>query len=134
MLDSFFDRILRLVLPERKSKGYLPDFVVIFAVLFLADVILGALGSAGPVFKWIFLAANVPFGALFVWVESSYVGDAAYLLGIRVGEIGGGIVFLFVVLAQSMLYLFLYERLIKKRIRPVVRAASSQGGHPAHAD
>ena len=121
MLDSSFDRILNFVFPKRKGKGYLPDFFVIFAVVFLADWILGVLSSAGPVFKWIFLVFNIPFGVIYVWMESSYVGDTAYLLGARIGEFGGLLIFIFIVLAQSLVYLFLYERVIKKRFRPVAR-------------
>jgi len=120
MLDSSFSRILDLIYPEKKSrvpKGYLPDFFVITAVVFLVDIIVGAMGGLSPVFKWIFFALNIPFGTIYVWMESSYVGDAPYMLGLKIGEIASMFIFLLIVLAQSLVYLGAYEWMKKNRGR-----------------
>jgi len=126
MLDSSFSRILDLVYPEKKFRtrqGYLADFFVIAAVVFLVDVFVGAMGGLSPIFKWIFLALNIPFGTIYVWMESSYIGDATYMLGLKIGEIASMFIFLFIVLAQSLVYLGVYERMKKNRGRREPRAA-----------
>jgi hypothetical protein len=99
-----------------KNKVW-PDFIVITAIVLLVDWILGVLGAFGPIFKWIFLIFNIPFGAIYVWMESSWEGTHYLMLGHRVGDFGSLFIFLFVVLAQSCVYFAVYEWIKKRRMK-----------------
>jgi diacylglycerol kinase len=92
----------------------LQHLVIIGVVVLILDWILGAMCASGMLPEWAFLLFNIPFGAIYVWMESSWVGTHYRMLGQNVGDIGSGVVFLFVVMAQSLCYFALYEWLRKK--------------------
>ena len=71
--------------------------------------------ASGTLPDWTFLLLNVPFGAIYVWMESSWVGTHYEMLGRTVGDVGSGVLFLFVVMAQSLCYFALYEWLRNRR-------------------
>ncbi|MCX6565946.1 MAG: hypothetical protein NTW38_05915 [Candidatus Aminicenantes bacterium] len=97
------------------KKKMFCDWIVVAALVLLVDWILGIFSSFGLA-KLIFLIFNIPFGVFYVWMESSWVGDYSYMLGLKIGEFGGLLVFLFVVLAQSLVYLAIYEWIKRKRV------------------
>jgi hypothetical protein len=82
---------------------------VIGITMLVLDWIMGAMCAAGTLPHWVFLLSNLPFGALYVWMESSWVGTRYEMFGRTIGDIGSGLVFLFTVMAQSLAYTFLYE-------------------------
>jgi len=59
---------------------------------------------------WVFLLANVPFGGVYVWMESSWVGTRYVMLGHNVGDGVSLLISAGVVLAQGGLYSFLWSR------------------------
>lgn len=99
----------------------LRHLAVIGVAVLILDWILGAMCASGSLPHWVFLLFNIPFGAMYVWMESSWAGTHYQMLGYTFGEIGSGVVFLFTVTAQSLCYFALYEWLRKKRSRKVSR-------------
>ena len=90
-------------------------FTVIGAGVFLLDWFLGIMCAWGIFPLWVFFVFNVPFGAIYVWMESSYEGDYSRMLGLNIGEFGSLIVFMIIVVAQSLFYFALYELMRKMR-------------------
>jgi len=90
-------------------------WVAVALVVLIVDWIVGAMCASGTLPHWVFLLFNIPFGALYVWMESSWVGTHYEWLGQTVSDAGSLAVFLFVVVAQSLLCFALYECLRKKR-------------------
>ncbi|MHB9030358.1 MAG: hypothetical protein ACYC9O_16455 [Candidatus Latescibacterota bacterium] len=82
----------------------------------ILDWIVGAMCTAGALPQWVFLLLNIPFGAIYVFMESSWTGTHYQIFGQIVGDLGSGTVFLFVVMAQSLCYFFLFELFRKKRV------------------
>ena len=97
----------------------LRNLVVIGVAVLILDWILGAMCASGALPHWVFLLFNIPFGVLYVWMESSWVGTHYEMLGYTFGDVGSLIVFLFVVAAQSLCYFALHEWWRKKRCRKV---------------
>jgi hypothetical protein len=78
---------------------------------------LGMLCASGVAPLWTFLVANSPFGAVYVWMESSWSGTHYVMLGQRAGDIGSLIIWAAVALAQGSLYCVLWHVLTGKRPR-----------------
>jgi len=91
-----------------KTKWGRP-FAIIGAGVFLFDWFLGVMCAWGIFPLWVFFIFNIPFGAGYVWMESSYEGDHSRMLGLNIGDFGSLIVFLIVIAAQSLFYFALYE-------------------------
>lgn len=94
----------------------LREFGVVLGTVLLMDWALGVLCASGHLPHWVFLLLNLPFGALYVLMESSWVGTHYELWGWRFGDLGSLAVFLFVVIAQSLLN-FLAWRMVRGRRR-----------------
>jgi hypothetical protein len=99
----------------------LRHLVIIVASVFFLDWILGALCASGMWPVWTFLSLNLPFGAFYVWMESSWMGTHYEMLGHNVGDVGSLVIFLFVVLAQSLFYFALFEWIRRRCGRPLNR-------------
>jgi len=97
----------------------LRHLAVIGVAVLILDWILGALCASGPLPHWVFLLFNIPFGSLYVWMESSWTGTHYEMLGCTFGDLGSGVVFLLTVMAQSLCYFAFYEWLRKKCGREV---------------
>lgn len=83
-------------------------YLKIFVVLLLLDWALGAAQASHLVPLWIFLAANFPFGAIYVWFELHWTGTQ-YLLGDQaVSESWPLLSFFPIVLVQAWLYYLLF--------------------------
>jgi len=98
----------------------LRDLAVIGVAVLILDWMLGAMCASGGMPRWVFLLFNIPFGAMYVWMESSWVGTHYEMLGYTFGDVGSLIVLLFVIAAQSLFYFALYEWWRPKRSRKVV--------------
>jgi len=101
----------------------LREFGVVLGTVLLMDWALGVLCASGHLPHWVFLLFNLPFGGLYVLMESSWVGTHYELWGWRFGDLGSLAVFLFVVVAQSLLY-FQAWRMARER----KRASSAASG------
>ncbi len=99
------------------KQQWLQHLVVIGVSVFILDWVLGGLCASGALPAWAFLPLNIPFGALYVWMESSWVGTRYEMLGRTVGDAGSLILFLFVVLAQSLCYFAFFEWILRRRSR-----------------
>lgn len=97
----------------------------VFGIVLLVDWALGVLCASGHLPHWVFLLLNLPFGALYVLMESSWVGTHYELWGWRFGDLGSLVVFLFVVIAQSLLY-FLAWRMVRGRRRTLTTAPATK--------
>jgi uncharacterized membrane protein YphA (DoxX/SURF4 family) len=93
----------------------LRDLLVIGVAVLILDWILGAMCASGGMPRWVFLLFNIPFGAMYVWMESSWVGTHYEVLGYTFGDDVSLVVFLFVIAAQSHFYFALYEWWRRKR-------------------
>ncbi len=93
----------------------LRNLALIAGTLLALDWLIGVLCASGILPPWVFFLPNIPFGALYVWLESSWVGTHYEILGHIVGDIESLAVFLFIVVAQSLLYFALLEQWMKKR-------------------
>lgn len=96
-----------------------------FGIVLVMDWALGVLCASGHLPHWVFLLLNLPFGGLYVLMESSWVGTHYELLGWRFGDLGSLAVFLFVVIAQSLLY-FQAWRTVRGRRRTSTAATESK--------
>ena len=94
--------------------------VIIGLIVLILDWTLGVMCASGILPHWVFLLFNIPFGAMYVWMESSWAGTHYQMLGHTFGDIGSGVVFLLTVIAQSLGYFALYEWIRKKCSRKVV--------------
>ena len=91
-------------------KGYFK----IFGVLLIVDWALGAAQANHVIPLWTFLAANFPFGAIYVWFESHWTG-AQYRIGDQpVSEAWPLFLFFPIVVAQAFVYYFLLSFLLKR--------------------
>jgi hypothetical protein len=90
-------------------KKMLRHLAVIGAVVLILDWMLGVMCASGILPHWVFLLFNIPFGTLYVWMESSWAGTHYQMLGYTFDDIGSGVVFLFTVMAQSLCYFAFYE-------------------------
>jgi hypothetical protein len=87
----------------------LGDLLVTGAIVVILDWFLGVMCAWGIFPLWVFFIFNIPFGAGYVWMESSWNGNHYRMLGLNITEFGSLIVFLIVVAAQSLFYFALYE-------------------------
>jgi hypothetical protein len=100
-----------------RKKRFL-DLVLIVVALLALDWLIGFLITSDLLPLWVFLLPNLPFGAFYVWMESSWVGTRYEILGHRIGDTTALLVFSFTVIAQSLLYFALLELSRKKRYKP----------------
>jgi hypothetical protein len=91
-----------------KTKWGRP-FAIIGAGVFLFDWFLGVMCAWGIFPLWVFFIFNIPFGAVYVWMESSWTGNQYRMLGLSFTEFGSLVVFLVVVLGQSLVYFALLQ-------------------------
>jgi len=89
--------------------------------MFFIDWVLGALQANAIISCWWFLFFNIPFGIPFVVLETHWAGMIYEWFGQNIDEIGSMIVWLFSVLGQSWIYLFLFDFMRRKKI--ITRAA-----------
>jgi hypothetical protein len=89
-------------------RNLIPYLVIINGTVII-DWILGVLCASGIIPLWTFLVANFPFGGLYVWMESSWVGTHYVMLGRNVGDFGSLFIFGFAVLGQAGLYCILWR-------------------------
>ena len=82
---------------------------IVGAAVLILDWVLGAMCASGSLPRWLFLLFPIPFGALHVWMESSWMGTHYDLLGHTTGDVESGAVHLFGVPAQTISYTALDE-------------------------
>jgi len=111
--NLFREHALALKEDPMTTKRFL-TWGVIFAALLVLDWFLGVQIVAGRLPLWSFLIPNIPFGALHVWLESSWTGTQYQWLGMTLGDMASLVIFLGVVFAQSLLYSFMLEAIRKK--------------------
>lgn len=90
-------------------------FLVILGILLVIDFILGMLIVHKYLPRWIFLLANIPFGAVYVWTESLWVGSYYQLNGQAVRESVIGIAQMSSLGAQVIFYFVIWEIWSRKR-------------------
>ena len=93
-----------VVTPKRLRR-----LALVLLVLLAVDWALGVLIVHDRLPLWTFAVANFPFGLLHVGLESTWTGTHYVVAGHTVGEIASLNVFLFVVIAQGLLYFALLE-------------------------
>jgi hypothetical protein len=91
------------------------NLMLIVAALLAVDWTLGVLVTRQALPLWTFLIPNLPFGLLYVAVESTWNGTRYDLWGHTMSDVTSLALFLFVVLAQAVLYFVLLERWIRRR-------------------
>ena len=97
------------------SKKRVATFVLIAGGLLVADWILGMLVVRRVLHKWVYLLANIPFGLVYVWTESLWVGSSYQWLGHAVSESLISVAQLAAVGAQALVYYGLWELWSRKR-------------------
>ena len=95
------------------NRRNLIPYLVIISGTVIIDWILGALCASGIIPSWVYLVANFPFGGLYVWMESSWVGTHYVMLGWNVGDFGSLVIFGITVLGQACVYCILWRWLNK---------------------
>ena len=79
-------------------------YLIIFAILLVADYALAVLHTYRLVPLWTFLAANFPFGVIYVWFEAHWTGTQ-YRIGDKViSELWPFWTFFPIVFAQAWVY------------------------------
>jgi len=91
------------------TRNKVAPFFLIAAALLVIDSGLGAGCAAGKLPHLVFFLANIPFGGIYVWMESQWVGTHYVVFGRRVGDLTSLIVFLGVVFAQACVYFGLWN-------------------------
>lgn len=100
-----------------------PKHLLWFVLAMLAvDWILGAAQAAHVIPLWTFLAANIPFGLPYVWLESHWTGTAYDVGGYTVSDTMSLAVFFFTVIAQGWLYAVCFQHWQKMRSRKMAEA------------
>jgi hypothetical protein len=96
--------------PLLRSGAYMTTkrYLKIAAILLLEDWALGAAQAGGLMPLWTFLAANFPFGAIYVWFESHWTGTQYRIGNQAVSELWPLLCFFPIVLAQAWLYCLLF--------------------------
>jgi hypothetical protein len=95
-------------------------YLTICGVLLIVDWALGAAQANHIVPLWTFLAANFPFGAIYVWFESHWTGTQ-YRIGDQViSELWPLVLFFPIVLAQAWVYYFLAGVWLRRRSNAAV--------------
>ena len=90
-------------------------YLKICGALLIVDWALGAAQAAHVVPPWTFLAANFPFGGVYVWFESHWTGNQ-YRLGDQVlSEAWPLFLFFLIVLAQAWVYYLLFSLWLRRR-------------------
>jgi hypothetical protein len=104
-------------------KNLIPYLIIICGTI-VVDWILGVLCASGIIPLWTFLIANFPFGGLYVWMESSWVGTHYEMHGrfINISDEASFVIFGISALAQASLYYFLWYWF---KIRKINRLALS---------
>ncbi|MFB3895582.1 MAG: hypothetical protein ACE14V_04690 [bacterium] len=97
-------------MPNRRKR--MPYLIIICGTIII-DWILGALCATKLLPIWIYLIANLPFGGLYVWMVSSWNGTNTVMLGHRIGDIEGLVIFGIAILSQSGFYCWLWHRYAK---------------------
>lgn len=84
------------------------SYLVIISGTVIIDWILGVLCASGIAPLWTFLVANFPFGGLYVWMESSWVGTHYEMHGriLNITDEASLAIFGISVLGQACLYCF----------------------------
>ena len=97
------------------SKKKVATLILIAGVLLMIDWILGVFVAHGILPNWVYLLANIPFGIVYVWTESQWVGSQYQVLGHAVSESWIGIAQLSAVGAQALVYFGIWEVWSRKR-------------------
>ncbi|MFB3895048.1 MAG: hypothetical protein ACE14V_01980 [bacterium] len=85
-------------------------YLVIICGTIIGDWILGVLCVYKIIPLWFYLIFNIPFGGLYVWMKSSWVGTHYVMLGQNVGDLGSLFIFTISALSQAGLYCLLWYR------------------------
>src|SRR3974377_1138670 len=94
-----------------KTKRYL----IILGILLVADYTLAVLHTYRLVPLWTFLAANFPFGAVYVWFEAHWTGNQYRIGGQVISEAWPFWTFFPIVLAQAWVYYWLFSLRLRRR-------------------
>ena len=105
------------------GKKLISYFIIICSTTVI-DWILAVLCTAKIIPLWTYLVANFPFGGLYVWMESSWVGTHYEMHGrfINISDEASFVIFGISVLGQACLYCFLWYWF---KIRKINRLALS---------
>ena len=91
------------------------NLMLIVATLLAVDWTLGVLITRQALPLWTFLIPNLPFGLLYTAVESTWNGTRYDLWGHTLSDATSLALFLFVVVAQGLLYFALLEWRSRRR-------------------
>ena len=97
------------------SKKRVATLILIAGVLLVIDWILGVFVVRRILPNWVYLLANIPFGVVYVWTESQWVGSQYRVLGHAVSESLIGFAQLSAVGAQALVYYGIWEVWSRKR-------------------
>ena len=97
------------------SKKKVATLILIAGVLLVIDWILGVFVVHGILPSWVYLLANIPFRAVYIWTESLWVGSQYQVLGHAVSESLIAIAQLSAVGAQALVYFGIWEVWSRKR-------------------
>jgi hypothetical protein len=103
------------------SRKKVATLFLIAGVLLVIDWILGVFVVQRILPNWVYLLANIPFGVVYVWTESQWVGSQYQVLGRAVSEPWIGIAQLSAVGAQALVYFGIWEVWSRKR-HPALRS------------
>jgi hypothetical protein len=97
------------------SKKKVATLILIAGVLLVIDWILGVFVAQGILPNLVYLLANIPFGVVYVWTESQWVGSQYQVFSRAVSESRIGIAQLSAVGTQALVYFGIWEVLSRKR-------------------
>jgi hypothetical protein len=86
------------------SRSVIRRFAIVAAVVLVFDWVLAAMTVERVVPKWVFAAANPPFGILYTWFESHWNCTSYVFAGAFVSDGVGLLVMPVVALLQTGLY------------------------------
>ena len=95
------------------NRRNLFPYLIIISGTIIIYWILGVLCASGIIPLWTFLVANFPFGGLYVWMESSWVGTHYVMLGRTFDDLGSLAIFGVAALGQACVYCFLWHWFIR---------------------
>lgn len=84
-------------------------YLIICCSTFIGDWILGVLCVYKIIPLWVYLIFNIPFGGLYVWMESSWVGTHYVMLGHTVGDTASLLIAVISIFLQAGLYCLLWH-------------------------
>jgi hypothetical protein len=85
------------------------SYLIIICGTTIMDWMLAVLCVYKIIPLWFYLIPNFPFGGLYVWMESSWVGTHYVMLGHIVGDFGSLVIFVISAFGQACLYCFLWH-------------------------